>query len=513
VLSNSWSWSTSTTANLYSAIVDITQPGGLGRGGKGCVVVFAAGNSPGLPMDYPNRYPEVIAVGATDHSDVLWHYSTYGPDLDLMAPSGCDGSWCGEMASFWSTDQMGPGGYSDRNSDMTLLDYGEYWGGTSASCPIVAGVAALILSVNPTLTNEDVRFILYRSAKDLGDPGWDEYYGWGRVDARAAVEMALANTLPAIYVDDDAPNDPGPGDPSVSDPRENGLAEHPFDAIQEAFDCALPGRTIVLLDGCYSGPGNVNTDFGGRLITVRSENGPQNCIIDCQGQGRGFGFQNGEGVDTVLQGITITGGKGTNGAGIQIKGSSPTIRNCVVTGNSASMAGGGLAVSGDSQPVIANCLLAGNSALVGGAVNTQTAGVVLTNCTLVGNTAVMAGGAIAASGTMPVELSNCILWDNAPGQIFGGATATYCDVQGGWPGEGNIDVDPLFADPANGDYHLKSQTGRWDEASESWVTDDVGSPCIDTGDPDASVGDEPEPNGGRINMGAYGGTTQASKSP
>ncbi len=145
--------------------------------------------------------------------------------------------------------------------------------------------------------------------------------------------------------------------------------------------------------------------------------------------------------------------------------------------------------------------------------NAQTAGITLTNCTLVGNTAVMAGGAIAASGTMPVELSNCILWDNAPGQIFGGATATYCNIQGGWPGDGNIGTDPLFADPTNGDYHLKSQAGRWDPASGSWVQDDVTSPCIDTGDPATSVGAELEPNGDRINMEAYGGMPEASKSP
>jgi len=68
-------------------------------------------------------------------------------------------------------------------------------------------------------------------------------------------------------------------------------------------------------------------------------------------------------------------------------------------------------------------------------------------------------------------------------------------------------------DPDNGDYHLKSQAGRWDPVSLSWVTDDVTSPCIDAGDPDSPVGDEPMPNGGIINMGAYGGTVETSKSP
>jgi len=71
----------------------------------------------------------------------------------------------------------------------------------------------------------------------------------------------------------------------------------------------------------------------------------------------------------------------------------------------------------------------------------------------------------------------------------------------------------LFADADNADYHLKSQTGRWVPNSQSWVQDDVTSPCIDAGDPNSSISDEPEPNGGIINMGAYGGTPEASKSP
>jgi len=76
----------------------------------------------------------------------------------------------------------------------------------------------------------------------------------------------------------------------------------------------------------------------------------------------------------------------------------------------------------------------------------------------------------------------------------------------------NISVDPCFADANSGDYHLKSQAGRWDANSASWVKDDVTSPCIDAGDPSSPIGLEPFPNGGVINMGAYGGTAEASKS-
>jgi hypothetical protein len=72
---------------------------------------------------------------------------------------------------------------------------------------------------------------------------------------------------------------------------------------------------------------------------------------------------------------------------------------------------------------------------------------------------------------------------------------TYSDVQGGHPGQGNIDADPLFLDAANDDYHLLP-----------------GSPAIDAGDPNSDYSNEPWPNGGRVNMGAYGNTKEATRS-
>jgi hypothetical protein len=124
-------------------------------------------------------------------------------------------------------------------------------------------------------------------------------------------------------------------------------------------------------------------------------------------------------------------------------------------------------------------------------------------------------------------LTNCILWDGGDEIQNYSSTIeiTYSDVQRGstgvyvdpnstlnW-GVGNIDPDPCFVDPNNGDYRLKSQAGRWHPNSESWVQDYVSSPCIDAGNPGCPVGDEPAPNGNRRNMGAYGGTAEASKSP
>jgi len=133
---------------------------------------------------------------------------------------------------------------------------------------------------------------------------------------------------------------------------------------------------------------------------------------------------------------------------------------------------------------------------------------------------------------------NCIIWDcpqpitladssNTQIEDRGShVTVKYSDIEGGqngisvsgshstftW-GQGNINEDPQFADVSNGDYHLKSQAGRWDASSESWVLDNVISPCIDAGDPNSPVAFEPSPNGAVINLGTYGGTPEASKSP
>jgi parallel beta-helix repeat protein len=169
-------------------------------------------------------------------------------------------------------------------------------------------------------------------------------------------------------------------------------------------------------------------------------------------------------------------------------GSNPTLTNCTIINNSASTAGGGM-ISQDSSPT-------------------------LTNCTFIGNSAAYFGSGICFNGGSPM-LTNCILWGNTPDEIFvfsDTPVITYSDVQGGWDGEGNIDADPLFAEPDNGDYHLKSQAGRWDANSQTWIIDEVTSPCIDAGDPSIPIGLEPLPNGGIINMGAYGGTVEASKS-
>ncbi len=117
-------------------------------------------------------------------------------------------------------------------------------------------------------------------------------------------------------------------------------------------------------------------------------------------------------------------------------------------------------------------------------------------------------------------IKNTIIVDH-PHYFYGQSpsfTFSYCDFWnvGFTPpsGTGNINTDPLFANhdtTTPGDYHLMSEYGRWN--GSAWVNDDTTSPCIDAGDPADDYSNEPEPNGDRINMGAYGNTEQASKSP
>jgi predicted outer membrane repeat protein len=199
--------------------------------------------------------------------------------------------------------------------------------------------------------------------------------------------------------------------------------------------------------------------------------------------------------------------------------SCPTIRYCTVSRNYLYWDGAGIYCQEGSSPTIKNCLIVNNNTdegFGGGVVCVQASCPTIINCIITDNDGWYADALYADDRSIPV-IKNCIVWESC---LFGGsALITYSCIQGGWPGEGNIDTDPCFVEPRDwtwppvqGDHHLKSQAGRWDPNSKTWVIDDVTSPCIDAGDPASPIGYEPFPNGGIINMGAFGGTREASKS-
>jgi len=197
-------------------------------------------------------------------------------------------------------------------------------------------------------------------------------------------------------------------------------------------------------------------------------------------------------------------------------GGTARIESCLFETNHAVRDGGAVCNKHDCAPAFANCIFRGNDAgRYGGGMTVlaDQSQVAVAHCTFAGNRAKNPGGALYAQGSLGATATNCIFWGSTPAQIAGGVSISYCDVQGGWPGQGNINADPLFANPDGGDFHLRSRGGRWDPIGERWITDTVTSPCIDAGDPDSPVGEEPAPNGERINLGAYGGTVEASKSP
>ncbi len=132
----------------------------------------------------------------------------------------------------------------------------------------------------------------------------------------------------------------------------------------------------------------------------------------------------------------------------------------------------------------------------------------------------VAGHAINVTGKSKVTVKNSILWNNGGDDVkvdeTSKATVSYTLTQKVLKGAGNLSKDPLFANPAGHDYHLRSTAGRWDSAANGkkggWVTDNQHSPAIDAADPASLFKLEPAPNGGRANLGAYGNTAQASKS-
>ena len=303
---------------------------------------------------------------------------------------------------------------------------------------------------------------------------------------------------------------------------------------------------------------------GGGIYCAASSPLITNCIIEKNSAKRGAGVFGEVSGNPVIRNCTLICNNAERGGGMYFHLSTPEITYCTIEENSTSGSGGGLYCYNINStishctfranfcggggaavycylgaPEITSSLITGNGcycyrfeeAEPGGGIHCRSANPTISNCTIVGNYAGAGGGIYCKHNTI---IRNSILWLNKPDQVHStheSPQVAYCTIQDGYPGYYNIDSDPCFAAPGfwiedeptpfeeefwieeeDADYHLKSQAGRWDPNNQGWVKDDVTSPCIDAGNPMSPIGPEPFPNGGIVNMGAYGRTTEASKS-
>jgi hypothetical protein len=320
---------------------------------------------------------------------------------------------------------------------------------------------------------------------------------------------------------------------------------------------------------------NSADSYGGGLCNCY---GSSPTVVDCVFQentcsqssisGRGGGMANRHGSSPILSNCTfLDNSVGYNGGALgNFDASSPRVTRCTFSGNHAILSGGAVGNGQDCHPVFRECFLSGNYAGdgggavanlsgsesvfencifsgnrtdgLGGAMKNYGAVAVVVNCTIAANQAELSCGGIWSGMASDVQIDNCVFWSNSAGrgnqpsesaQILAEASRVqvrYSDVQG-WSGDlggiGNFDRNPLFADAAGEDYHLRSQGRRWDRSQKQWVSDSETSPCIDAGNPGSSLGSEPlaladDPNSTfivnkRIDMGAFGGTVEASLAP
>lgn len=253
----------------------------------------------------------------------------------------------------------------------------------------------------------------------------------------------------------------------------NGTGDYP--TIQAAVNIASNGDEIILLDGTYTGSGNRDIDLTGKVITVRSENGPENCIIDCQGTleefHRAFLIHSNDEHGTVIKGLAIVNGYHKQGGAIHLESASPLIQNCIFRENicvQSDVSGGGLFASNSEYRAI-NCLFYRNYAQGdGGAVFNYRSSPSLINCTFANNSA-NDGGTMFNYVSSHVSLINCLIFSNKSptlaNQSSSHLTLTNCNIVGGianYDGSNstitylgvNISEDPLFIDADNDDFRL-----------------------------------------------------------
>lgn len=307
--------------------------------------------------------------------------------------------------------------------------------------------------------------------------------------------------------------------------------------IQDAIAVSRNGDTVLVHPGIYVENINYygrNIVLGSLFLTTGDTSYIPSTIIDGDSSGSVVKFENFEDSTAAIIGFTIQNGNAIfssgggiycyfnvfplishniiknnytddQGGGIYCMEALPAISNNKIIDNLANLSGGGIYSISEwiGGPVINNNLIAGNTAYaIGGGISISSdSNAAIANNTICFNIAALQGGGIAGYYTS-IKVVNTILWGNSSPtgpQIYGSPIVTYSDVEGGWAGEGNIDINPLFRDPSGGDFHLQDSLE---------CGDTLYSPCIDTGSPDILDSLHACHRGlgqMRSDMGAYGG--------
>jgi len=285
--------------------------------------------------------------------------------------------------------------------------------------------------------------------------------------------------------------------------------------IGEAIDYAWNLDTIIVQPGTYQ----ELIDFGGKNLVLASqflatgdESYIESTILDGGGAGSVLTFDNAEDYRSVIMGFTIQNGSAPSyGGGIFCyEVASPTIVYNIIKDNISAYAGGGILAATYSASIISNNVIYNNSCGTwGGGMFISSPNATVINNVIFGNNADNNGGGIHLGFIQPVVMNNIIWGNSSPGadiQVghFGDVdpVLTFCDIQGGWEGQGNVNIDPLFRNPGDGDFHLMATD----------CGDPQNSPCIDIGCPeneDAFMGCDFGLGDLSCDMGAYGGGNEA----
>ena len=273
----SCSWGTTDPAFELSemkkaAIADAARNG---RNGKGCVIVYAVGNDDFDYVSYYAQHPDVIAVGACTSKDEHATYSNKGPEVTICAPS--NGDWPITAArAFWDEGvSWESGAYRFWRDGRDRGDRYKHFGGTSSSCPLVAGICALMLSENPDLTSKQVKEILCKTADKIGSPqeydanGHSKKFGYGRVNALAAVREAISRR----------------GGSGSSDSQDTSTTTGPTTTTPPVVTNPTSGSTTT-------GSGSTSTSSGSTSTSISSGRGIFRFSVQRQ-EPTGFGVQMG----------------------------------------------------------------------------------------------------------------------------------------------------------------------------------------------------------------------------